>query len=310
MQGQRAEGQHIAGQRVASSSSAGVRIDRTPAEATSTARKQVNLPKSRQFWIGLGIVSTAVAVALFAPLIAPHDPLDQNIALRHTGPTLAHPLGLDELGRDILSRVVWGARISLSTAVTAVAIALPVGTMLGAVSGYFRGITDTVVMRGIDVLLAYPGILLALVLIVTLGPSQRSVIIALAIGYSPYFSRIVRGVVMSEATRDYVLAARALGRHEPMILLRHVGPNVLGLLVVHASFAISGAMVTEASLSFLGLGVSPSTPSWGRMLSNGTQIIYIAPHVALFPIAVLSAVVAGWFLVGEGLREWLDPRRG
>lgn len=252
----------------------------------------------------------AIVVAVLAPLIAPHDPLAQNIALRQSGPTLDHPLGLDELGRDILSRLVWGARISLLTAVTAIAIALPIGSAIGAIGGYFRGFVDTVLMRGVDVLLAYPGILLALVLIVTLGPSQRSVIIALAVGYMPYFSRIVRGVVMREAALDYVLAARALGRSEQMILLRHVGPNIAGLLIVHASFAVSGAMVTEASLSFLGLGVSPSTPSWGRMLSNGTQIVYIAPHIALIPIVVLSAVVAGWFLLGEGLREWLDPRRG
>ncbi len=252
----------------------------------------------------------AIVVAVLAPLIAPHDPLAQNIALRQSGPTLDHPLGLDELGRDILSRLVWGARISLMTAVTAITIALPIGSAIGAIGGYFRGFVDTVLMRGVDVLLAYPGILLALVLIVTLGPSQRSVIIALAVGYMPYFSRIVRGVVMREAALDYVLAARALGRSEQMILLRHVGPNIAGLLIVHASFAVSGAMVTEASLSFLGLGVSPSTPSWGRMLSNGTQIVYIAPHIALIPIVVLSTVVAGWFLLGEGLREWLDPRRG
>jgi len=242
-------------------------------------------------------------------MLAPHDPLDQQIALRHSGPMAGHLLGLDELGRDMLSRLIWGARVSLSTAVMAIALALPVGTFVGAVSGYFRGFTDAALMRGVDVLLAYPGILLALVLIVTLGPSQRSVIIALAIGYTPYFSRIIRGAVLREAAMDYVVAARTLGRREGLILFRHIGPNVAGLLVVHASFAISGAMVTEASLSFLGLGVSPSTPSWGRMLSNGTQIVYIAPHVALFPIVVLSVVIAAWFMLGESLRELLDPKR-
>ena len=165
------------------------------------------------------------------------------------------------------------------------------------------------VMRILDVQLAYPGILLALVLIVTLGPSQRSVIIALAVGYAPYFARIIRGAVLRESAFDYVTAARALGQRDSMILLRHIGPNVAGLMVVHGSFAVAGAMVSEASLSFLGLGVSPSTPSWGRMLSNGTQVIYIAPHIAVVPIVVLSVVIAGWYLLGEGFREWLDPRR-
>ena len=164
-------------------------------------------------------------------------------------------------------------------------------------------------MRVLDVQLAYPGILLALVLIVTLGPSQRSVILALAVGYVPYFARLARGAVMREQAMEYVVAAECLGQRRWMILARHIGPNVAGLLLVHASFAVSGAMVAEASLSFLGLGVSPSDPSWGRMLSNGTQIIYIAPHIAIVPIVVLSTVILGWFLLGEGSREWLDPRR-
>lgn len=266
-------------------------------------------PRRLQLWIGLAIVGTAALVGLLAPWLAPYDPLAQDIYARFEGPSLAHPLGLDDFGRDMLSRIIYGARMTLITGVAAIALALPVGALLGAWAGFARGWTDAVLMRLLDVQLAYPGILLALVLIVTMGPSQRSVIVALAVGYAPYFSRIVRGAVLREGAMDYVTAARALGRSEPMVLLRHIGPNVLGLMVVHASFAVAGAMVSEASLSFLGLGVSPSTPSWGRMLSNGTQVVYVAPHIAMVPIVVLSVVIAGWYLLGEGCREWLDPRR-
>lgn len=269
-----------------------------------------SLPRSVQFWFGLIVVGTAAVAGLLAPLIAPYDPLAQDIYARFEGPSWAHPLGLDDFGRDMLSRLIYGARITLITGTTAIAIALPVGALIGACAGFLRGAVDAVLMRVLDVQLAYPGILLALVLIVTLGPSQRSVIIALAVGYAPYFSRIIRGAVLRESPLDYVMAARTLGQREWMILLRHIGPNVAGLMVVHGSFAVAGAMVAEASLSFLGLGVSPSTPSWGRMLSNGTQVVYVAPHIAIFPIIALSVVIAGWYLLGEGCREWLDPRRG
>ncbi len=282
-----------------------------PAASSSSLREgRRRLPRSIQFWLGLSIVSFAIAIALIGPWIAPHDPFAQEIYLRHEGPSLQHLLGRDEFGRDILSRLIHGARITLTTATTAIAFAVPAGALLGAWSGFSRGWIDAVIMRVLDVQLAYPGILLALVLIVTLGPSRRSVILALAVGYTPYFARLIRAAVMRESALDYVLAAEAVGQRRGWILFRHIGPNVAGILVVHASFAVSGAMVAEASLSYLGLGVSPSDPSWGRMLSNGTQIIYIAPHIALAPIITLSTVILGWFLLGEGSREWLDPRRG
>lgn len=274
------------------------------------AEFQARLPRSPQFWFGLAIVLTVGAMGLAAPLIAPYDPLAQDTYARYQGPSLAHPLGLDDFGRDMLSRLIYGARITLATGLLAVGIALPLGSALGAWAGYARGKTDAVLMRLLDVQLAYPGILLALVLIVTLGPSQRSVITALAVGYVPYFARIARGGVLREAALDYVDAARAIGVGRARILWRHIGPNVAGLTLVHGSFGVAGAMVSEASLSFLGLGVSPSTPSWGRMLSNGTQAIYVSPHVAIIPIIVLSTVILAWYLLGEGAREWLDPRRG
>ncbi|MEX2230424.1 MAG: ABC transporter permease [Dehalococcoidia bacterium] len=285
---------------------------RRPAAAAARPKRGAGprWPRSPQFWAGSAIVAIATAAALLAPLLAPYDPLVQDTYARYAGPSAQHLLGLDELGRDVLSRLLHGARITLRTGITSIAIAMPAGALLGAWAGFRRGWLDAAIMRVLDVQLAYPGILLALVLIVTLGASQRSVIIALAIGYVPYFARIIRGAVMREASLDYVLAAEALGQRRWMMLLRHIGPNVAGLLVVHGSFAVSGAMVAESSLSFLGLGVSPSDPSWGRMLSEGTQAVYIAPHVAVIPIAALSLVILGWFLIGEGSREWLDPRRG
>jgi peptide/nickel transport system permease protein len=266
-------------------------------------------PRSTAFWLGAAIAAVAVLAAVFAPLLAPYPPLEQDVLNRFAGPSPAHPLGLDELGRDILSRLLYGGRITLITAVLAVAYAAPLGCALGALAGFSRGWVDTLISRGLDVLLAFPTTLLALVLIASLGPSSRAVVLALGIAYTPLFTRIVRGAVFGESARDYVRAAEALGQRRRWIVLRHIGPNVAGIIVIQVSFAISGAMMAESSLSFLGLGVSPADPSWGRMLSNGAQIVYIAPHIAIAPIVVLSTVILGFFLLGEGLREWLDPRR-
>ena len=279
----------------------------TPSEPRPPHRS--SLPKSRQFWTGFGIVSIAAFVALAAPLLMPYDPLAQDIYRRFEAPSLAHPLGLDEFGRDLLSRLIGGARITLVTGMMAIGLAMPLGVALGAWSGFVRGWVDAVLMRLLDVQLAYPGILLALVLIVSLGPSQRSVVIALAVGYVPYFARIVRAAVIREEALEYVTGARALGQREWMILFRHIGPNIAGLLVVHGSFGVCGAMIGEASLSFLGLGVNPSDPSWGRMLSNGTQVMYVAQHIVIVPVVVLSVVTLGWYMLGEGSRSWLDPRQ-
>ncbi len=267
-------------------------------------------PRNWQVRAGAGIIAVAVLVALLAPLIAPYDPLAQATAREYEGMSSAHWLGLDELGRDMFSRLLYGARITLSTAILAIVIALPVGAIVGAWAGLLRGWFDAIAMRVLDVQLAYPTILLALVMIVAFEPNQKSVIAALAVGYVPYFARLVRGAVLRDASMEYVLAAEALGQRRWMILARHIGPGVAGLAAVHASFAVSGAMVTEASLSFLGLGVAPSDPSWGRMLSSGAQVMYFAPHVAIIPIVALSTVIVGWFWLGEGSREWLDPRRG
>ena len=278
--------------------------------AIPVVRRRRRLPRHAEFWIGASIVGVAVLAALFAPVLAPYPPLEQDVLNRLAGPSRAHPLGMDELGRDILSRLLYGGRITLMTAVLSVLYAAPVGCALGALAGFRRGWVDTVITRGLDVLLAFPTTLLALVLIASLGPSPRSVVIALAIAYTPFFVRIMRGAGRHETGRDYVRAAEALGQRHPWIITRHVQPNVAGIAVIQTAFAVSGAMIAESSLSFLGLGVSPADPSWGRMLSNGAQIIYLAPHIAIAPIVVLSTVVLGFFLLGEGLRAWLDPRRG
>ncbi len=264
------------------------------------------------FWLGLGIGITVVACAMLAPWIAPYPPLRQNLDARLVPPGGAHLLGTDELGRDVLSRLIYGSRISLAMAFGAMGLALPLGALIGLTGGFAGGWVDVVLGRVVDVLLAFPTTLLALVLIAALGPSPSSVVLALGLAFLPSFARIARGAVLRERNRDYVQAARVIGQSPRGIVWRHVRPNVTSDLAVQVSVALPSAMLAEAGLSFLGLGVSPADPSWGRMLSNAASVIYTAPHVALAPLIPLVAAVLGFFLLADGARSWLDPqaRRG
>lgn len=263
-------------------------------------------------WLGGSIVLAAIVGALLAPWLAPFPPLRQNLDARLQPPGPAHVLGTDELGRDVLSRLIFGARISLLMAVGAMALALPLGALCGIAGGFFGGWTDLAISRAVDVLLAFPTTLLALVLIASLGPSPNSVMIALGLAFLPGFARIARGAVLRERGREYVLAANALGQTSAGILWRHLRPNVANDLAVQVSVALPSAMLAEAGLSFLGLGVSPADPSWGRMLSNAASVVHTAPHLALAPLIPLVGVVLGFFLLADGTRAWLDPqtRRG
>jgi peptide/nickel transport system permease protein len=258
------------------------------------------------------VVVLAIAVALFAPYIAPYPPLKQNLDARLALPQAGHLLGTDDLGRDVLSRLVFGTRISLMMAFGAMALALPLGALTGVVGGFYGGWTDAALGRVIDVLLAFPTTLLALVLIASLGPSPQSVMVALGLAFLPAFARIARGAVIRERSRDYVLAAHAIGHASPRILWRHIRPNITNDVAVQLSVATPSAMLAEAGLSFLGLGVSPADPSWGRMLSNAATVVHTAPHLALAPLLPLIVVVLGLFLLADGTRSWLDPqtRRG
>ena len=254
-------------------------------------------------------VALLLAAALIGPWLAPWPANQQLLERRLEGPSWAHPLGLDELGRDVLSRLLAGARVSMAVGLAVVGVAGTIGTLLGAAAGALGGRWDALLMRTIDVFLAFPGILLAIALVAVLGPALRNVVVALvAIGWVGY-ARLARGQVLQLREQEYVLAARAAGAPPARVLFRHLLPNVLPLVVVQASLALAGAILAEASLSFLGLGIQPPTPSWGAMINAGRSHLLDAPHVTLFPgLAILLSVLSLNFL-GDELVDRLDPRR-
>ncbi len=259
--------------------------------------------------LGGAIVILAVVAAVIAPWAVPYDPSSQQLSLRLDGPGLHHPFGLDELGRDIFSRVLAGARISLLVGVTVVGVSCLVGIFLGAVAGYFGGWLDDLISRGIDVLLAFPGILLAIALVAVLGPSLTNVVIALSvIGWVGY-ARLVRGQVLRARELEFVQAARALGASTWRILFRHVVPTTMSAVTVQATLGMAGAILAEAALSFLGLGVQPPAPSWGTMLNGGRLHLLDAPHLTIFPGVAIAVLVLGFNFLGDGLRDALDPKR-
>jgi peptide/nickel transport system permease protein len=246
--------------------------------------------------------------AVLGPWLTPFDPARQELGLRLTGPSWLHPCGLDELGRDVLARLLAGARISFLVALVVVGVSATVGTALGAVAGYFGGLLDDVINRIMDVLLAFPGLLLAVALVAVLGPSLGHVLVALTvIGWVGY-ARLVRGQVLRVREFEFVQAARALGATALHILVRHVVPAVVPLVIVQATLGMAGAIIGEASLSFLGLGVQPPTSSWGTMLSGGRAHLLDAPHLTLFPGLAIALLVLGFNLVGDGLGHLSDPK--
>ena len=259
--------------------------------------------------VGALIVLAAITAALVGPLVVPYDPSVQELPLRLTGPSHAHPFGLDELGRDILSRVLAGARISLLVGLVVVSVSASAGILLGSMAGYVGGWLDDAISRVMDILLAFPGILLAIALVAVLGPSLTNVVLALSvIGWVSY-ARLVRGQVLRARELEFVQAARALGANTGRVLLRHVIPMTLPAVLVQATLGMAGAIIAEASLSFLGLGMQPPTPSWGTMLNGGRVHLLDAPHLTMFPGAAIALLVLGFNFLGDGLRDTLDPRR-
>ncbi|HXH83178.1 MAG TPA: ABC transporter permease [Candidatus Tectomicrobia bacterium] len=258
--------------------------------------------------IGIAIVGIAVLAALAGPAVTGIDPAFQDLPLRLQGPSAEHWFGLDELGRDILARLLAGARISLLVGAAVVGISATVGLVLGALAGYYGGIVDEAVSRVCDVLLAFPGLLLAIAIVAVLGPSLTNVVLALTlIGWVAY-ARLVRGQVLRVRELEYVQAARALGAATPRMLARHILPAVLPALMVQATLGMGGAILAEASLSFLGLGVQPPTPSWGTMLNYGRLHLLDAPHLTIFPGLAIAALVLGFNFLGDGLRDALAPQ--
>jgi peptide/nickel transport system permease protein len=258
--------------------------------------------------VGAWLVAGGVLTALAGPALVPFDSSSQELALRLQGPSLAHVLGLDELGRDVAARLVAGARVSLVVAVTVVLVSATFGTAVGAIAGYRGGWLDVLIGRVMDTFMAFPGILLAIALVAVLGPSLVNVVIALTtIGWVGY-ARLVRGLTLRVRELDYVQAARAAGAGAGLVVWRHVIPATLPTLTVQASLGMAGAILAEASLSFLGLGVQPPTPSWGSMLDAGRSHLIDAPHLTLVPGLAIALVVLGFNFLGDGLRDRLDRR--
>ncbi|HZM92381.1 MAG TPA: ABC transporter permease [Vicinamibacterales bacterium] len=259
-------------------------------------------------YVGLFIVTMVALTAAVGPWLVQFDPSAQELALRLEGPSRLHWFGLDELGRDILARVIYGARVSLLVGLVVVSVSASIGAALGSIAGYYGGIVDEAISRFIDILLAFPGLLLAIALVAVLGPSLVNVVLALSsIGWVGY-ARLVRAQVLQAREFEYVLAARAIGAATPRILLRHILPAALPALTVQATLGMGGAILSEAALSFLGLGVQPPTPSWGAMINYGRAHVLDAPHLTVFPGIAIAVVVLGLNLLGDSLRDSFGSR--
>ncbi len=258
--------------------------------------------------VGMAIVLTYLLTALFAPYIAPHSPVAQSLNDSFAPMSFSHPLGCDEFGRDLFSRIVYGARISLLIQFGSVFMALLVGAALGTAGGYFGGKLDEIIMRAMDILLAFPGILLALVIVSVLGPNLRNLVITIGIYSIPQFARITRSAVISVKENEYILAAKVIGESHRSIIFRHVLPNCISPIIVQTTLRMATVLLTASALGFLGLGVQPPTPEWGAMLSNARMYLRSAPGVAFFPGLAIMFVVFGFNIFGDALQDAINPR--
>ncbi|NYT86872.1 ABC transporter permease [Pollutimonas harenae] len=265
--------------------------------------------RSRSALLGAAIVLLFVLLAILAPLIAAYDPAQVSFTAIRKAPSMAHWLGTDELGRDIFSRMVFGARASLLAGMCSVLIALAVGVPFGLLAGYFGGLVDGCISRATEALLSIPFLILAIALAAFLGPSLVNAMIAIGVSAAPLFIRLARGQVLAIKNEDYVQSTRSLGASNTRIILRHILPNVMPALIVQATIMIASAIIAEASLSFLGLGLQPPNPSWGSMLNTAKNFMSQAPWMSIFPGSAIFLVVFGFNLLGDGLRDALDPRQ-
>lgn len=264
--------------------------------------------RNRLALVGLALVVALTATAALAPWLAPHDPARQSLIEKRAKPGGKYVLGADEFGRDILSRVIYGSRVALLVGLLSAAIAVAGGLLLGTLAGFAGGWLDAVLMRAVEILLAFPYLLLALAIVAALGPGALNTTIAVGVWGVPAVTRIVRGSVLSLRETEYVGAARALGASVFALLRRHILPNIVPGLIVYATLFMANAILLEAALSFLGLGVQPPTASWGLMVSTGRDVLLVAPHVATVPGLAIMVAVLAFNLVGDGLRDALDPR--
>ncbi|MFN4189718.1 MAG: ABC transporter permease [Pseudothermotoga sp.] len=266
------------------------------------------ISKNKGALIGMFVVVTIVIVAITAPLIAPYDPYKQDLLSSLEGPSLKHPFGTDIFGRDVLSRVIYGARTSVSISFLAVIIAIFMGMTAGTVAGYFGGVVDEMLMRFLDILMAFPDILLAIAIVAALGPGKSNLIIAIAIYSFPQFARVMRASVLTVKNNEYIEAARAVGESNMAIIIRYVVPNALAPIIVQATLRMATAILTISGLSFLGLGVKPPEAEWGTDLAMARVYLEIAPHLGIFPGVALFLTVMGFNLFGDGLNDALNPR--
>ena len=279
-----------------------------PRELSPARRALLRLLRRRGAMLGLAIVLVFVLLAVFAPLIAPQDPLQTSWSAVRKAPSAQYLFGTDEIGRDVLSRVIWGARASLMAGLVSVCIAMALGVPIGLLAGYVGGWVDGVISRFTDSMLAVPFLILAIALAAFLGPSLTNAMIAIGVSATPIFIRLTRGQVLSVKVEDFVEAARAVGNPHWRIALRHILPNILPPLIVQATLAIAAAIIAEASLSFLGLGQQPPAPSWGSMLNTAKNYVDNAPWMAIWPGVSIFLLVLSFNLLGDGLRDALDPK--
>ena len=266
------------------------------------------LRRNRTAFASVILIAVVIFGAIFAPYIAPYDPLAQNLVLRFQPPSLAHIFGLDEYGRDIFSRILYGASVSLQVGIEVVVFALGIGVIAGTISGYFGGMVDSAIMRFADIFLAFPGLVLAIGISAALGPGINNVVIALVVTSWPTYARVIRGQTLSLKGLEFITSARAIGAGRLRIIASHIIPNTLPPVLVLASLGMGGAILAEAGLSFLGLGIEPPHPSWGNMVSEGQDYILQAPHLSIIAGLTITITVLAFNLIGDGLRDALDPK--
>ncbi len=278
-------------------------------ESESASRQALRrFAHNRLALAGLVLIVLLTLMAVFAPWLAPYDPIQQNYEALSQAPSKLHWFGTDNLGRDVLSRTIYGARVSLSAGVIAVGLATLAGLVFGMMAGFFGGILDEIIMRVVDAMLAFPFLVLAITLAAVLGPNLQNAMLAIAVVSAPVFARLARGQVLTERERDYVQAAQALGSSDWRIVTHHLLPNIAGPIIIQASLSVAGAILAESSLSFLGLGVQPPTPSWGEMLNTARGYLRDAPWTAIAPGSLIFISVLAFNLLGDGLRDALDPK--
>ena len=289
---------------------AGVSDKELPSESGDRWSRPIRaLFRNQMLMVGAFMVLILLLLAVLAPVIAPYDPYEIGVGPSMAPPTREHLMGTDKLGRDLFSRIIYGSRTSLLVAVPSITLALILGLILGLTSGYMGGLVDQVLMRGLDVFMAFPGLLLAIAIVAVLGPNIRNLLITIGLLYTPRLARVVRGPVLSVKEQEFVEAARVSGAKDRRIISRHVLPNVTSPVIVLVTLSVAQAILTESALSYLGLGAPPPQPSWGEMLSTSRWFLTSAPWYAVFPGLAIVFAASGFIIMGNGLRDWIDPRR-